>query len=167
MATLRAIPLKNRRGGGKSSWPPRTKLEFVQPPGQNGYFPYPPRTQNSPDSFVQFYPPQRVFTDDFTSFLSIWPPSDSFFHPFYPHWTYFFTHFTTSDSLFWQFYPPQTFFRKCYHPRTPFLETPLGRKFEDFYPPGQKQGFSVPPSDRVIDPWPWDKKAISSPILFF
>jgi len=77
---------------------------------------------------VQFYPPRTVFPADFTpsdSFLSILPPSDSFFHPFYPPRTVYldnftlFRHFTPSDSFSWDpprskrtFPPPSCFFSR-------------------------------------------------------
>jgi len=78
---VRATPLKRHgRGGGKSPWPPRTKLGFFQPLAKNGYFPYPPSDTKQDfftllghvfflgptDSFVQFYPPQDKNLQFFT-----------------------------------------------------------------------------------------------------
>jgi len=62
----------------------------------------------------------------------------------YPHRTRFFL-VTPPDS-----FTPLRHFPKMLPPRTLFLETPPRTKICSFLPPGQKQGFSVPPSDRVI-----------------
>jgi len=90
--------------------------------------------------------------EGYSRFLSILPASDSFFHSFYP-----------LGQFVLKFLP--TFLRKCYPLGHLFLRPPSDKKLQ-FLPPGQKQGFAVPPTDRVI----WhrsDKKAISSPLLFF
>jgi len=63
-----------------------------------------------------------------------------------------FVDFTLSDS-----------FSPILPPSDTFSWDPPRTKMCSFLPPGQKQGFSVPPSDRVI----WSPRMISSPSCFF
>jgi len=141
----------------------------VNPWPKNGYFPYPPRTQNR-----IFYPLGHFLSCDPQTALSNFTPSDSFpcqFYPprtvlsqFYPPRTAFFTNFVPSDGLFWQFYPPQTIFRKLYPPRTPFLETPSDKTLQFFTSQVKIKDCQYSLGQGDLNPS--DKKVISPPPVF-
>jgi len=151
MLVLRAIPLKKQERGGKISVTPSDKIGISStgPWPKTGIFFNP---LGPPDSFVKFYPLRQFFPTIFpTIFLSILPPR-----------TAIFTHFTPSDSLFWQFYHTENV-----APSDTFSWDPPRTKMCSFPPPHQvkNKDFQYPPGQGDLTPS--DKKAISSPLLFF
>jgi len=75
-------------------------------------------------------------------------PIGQFFSPILP----------PSDSLFCQFYPLRLFSRKCYPPRTDFLETPSDKSLKLFTPQVKNKDFQYPHGQGDLTPS--DKKAI-------
>jgi len=160
-SVLRAIPLKNQKGGRKISLTPSDKIRIFQPPGQKRVFSLPP-SDTKQDFFtllghVLFLWPPRQF-------CPILPPSDSFSCRFYPLGqffvnlpprTAFFTHFTPLGHFFNNFTPLGHFFLR-----------PLSDKNCIFLPPRSKTRiFSTPFGHGNLTPS--DKKAISSPPSIF
>jgi len=129
------------------SIPSDTKQDFFTPPRRYFFLVTPQTVLSNFTPLGQFFPPilPPSFFCQFTPLGQlILPPSDSFFHPFFP---------------------PQTFFRKCYTPQTTFLETPSDKNLQFFTPQVKKKDFQHTPGQGDLTPS--NKKAIPPPFLFF
>jgi len=147
---LRAISLKNRRGGEENLRDPLGQnWDFFNPLAKNGYFHYPLGHKTGffyplghcflpvtpPDSFVQFYHPQTAFSANLPPLgqfflLSIWPPSDSFLSILPPLDSFFHPFYRPSDTFSWD--PPRT---KKMQSKTRMFSTLLGQKGHFLPPP--------------------------------
>jgi len=139
-------------GGRKFYVTPLDKIWIFSTPGQKRVFSLPPRTQyriflplsdmffldlSNFTSIRQFSPPILPPLD---SYLSILPPMDSIFHQFYPLGQFILT-----------ILPPSDIFPKMLLLGHFFLRPPW-TKIAVFLPPGQKQGFLVPPGQGDLTP---------------